>query len=137
MKFSGKYRMTTCHRRGAVTVQFAMTVPLLFALVFTSVEFCGINVMRHSVDNAAYEGARRGIVPGATAADVEAEAIRIMSAVGARNVTVVIDPPVINEDTPELRVTVQLPVASNGWIAPKFFATPTLTGECRLIREEL
>ena len=125
-------------RRGSLTVEFAITVPILFLMVFAAIEFCGMNVMRHSVDNAAYEAARRGIVPGATATDVRNVANDIMATVGARNVQVVVDPSTIGSATPEITVTVTVPVANNGWIAPIFFSSAdVLRGQCHLLREEL
>lgn len=125
-------------RKGAVTVEMAIAVPILFLMVFAALEFCGMNVMRHSVDNAAYEAARRGIVPGATVADVEATADLIMTAAGATNIQVDVVPAVITEDIEELTVTVTLPVAGNGWITPIFFnSNDVLVGRCHMLREEL
>ena len=125
-------------RSGAVTVEMAIAVPILFLMVFAALEFCGMNVMRHSVDNAAYEAARRGIVPGATVADVEAQANLIMAAAGARNIVVDVVPPVIDEDIEELTVTITVPVAGNGWLAPIFFDNDdVLVGQCHMLREEL
>lgn len=124
-------------RRGALTVEMAIAIPILFLFLFASLEFCGMNNMRHSVDNAAYEAARRGIVPGATTADVVNEATTIMSYMGAQNVTVNVAPNPFDDDTPELTVTVSVPIASNGWVAPFFFrGGDDLVGQCRLLREE-
>ena len=126
-------------RRGAVTVEMAIAAPVLFILVFGALEFCGANVQRHTVDNAAYEAARRGIVPGATVADVEARATEIMSFVGATNgINVNVTPAAITDATPELTVRVESSIAANGWIMPIFFADDDLlVGECTMRREEL
>lgn len=124
-------------RRGAVTVEMAIVVPILFVLVFAALEFCGVNIQRHTADNAAYEAARRGIVPGATAQDCRDEATRIMAFVGARNVTVDVTPATISDLTQELTVRVELPIADNGWLTPMFFdASDTIVRECRMAREE-
>ena len=64
-------RLTARKRTGATTVEFAITVPILFSLLFTAFEFSRMNVIRQTAVNAAYEGARRGIVPGASETDVE------------------------------------------------------------------
>lgn len=115
----------------------AITVPILFLMVFASLEFCGVNVQRHTADNAAYEAARRGIVPGATAQDVRDEANRIMAFVGARNITVDVTPATITDLTEELTVRVELPIADNGWLSPMFFsASDVVVRECRMSREE-
>ena len=115
----------------------AIAVPFLFLFVFAALEFAGMNNMRHTVDNAAYEAARRSIVPGATSVDVIAEATSIMNAVGARNINVNVDPTTITNDTQEINVTVTVPVVGNGWLSPVFFAdSDVLTGQCRMLREE-
>lgn len=127
----------TAHRRGAVTVEMAVTAPILFLLLFAALEFASMNNMRHSVDNAAYEAARRGIVPGATTAAVVNEANTIMGYVGARNATVTVVPNAFDDNTPELTVTVSVPIAGNGWVTPFFYdPADTIVGQCRLRRED-
>ena len=59
-------------RTAAVVVEFAICAPILFLFFFASLEFSRVNMIRQSVENAVYEGARRGIVPGATAANCRA-----------------------------------------------------------------
>lgn len=125
-------------RQGAVTVEMAIAAPILFLFVFAALEVAGMNVVRHSVDNAAYEAARRGIVPGATLADIRAEANLIMTAAGARNFTIDVAPPVITDETEELTVTVTVPVADNRWTWPRFFLRgEIISGQCHMLREEL
>ena len=77
-------RPSTSSRRGAVTVEFSLVAAVAFLLIFASIEFARINVIRHTADNAAYEAARRTIVPNATAQDAIDRAQLIMRAVGAR-----------------------------------------------------
>ncbi len=55
-----------------MTVEFAICFPLLLLFFFAAFEFCRANMIRQTADNAAYEGARRAIVPGATAEDARA-----------------------------------------------------------------
>ncbi|MEM8677771.1 MAG: TadE family protein [Planctomycetota bacterium] len=124
-------------RRGAVAVEMAMTLPLLLFIVFASVEFGRMNVIRHSVDNAAYEAARKVIVPGATAADADREARQLMNIVGARGVTVQLTPAVIQLDTPEITVEVSVRADQNGFIVPQFFGGKQLVGRCTLTRDTL
>ncbi len=61
-------------RSGASAVEFALCAPLLFLLVFAAWEFSRANMILNTMENAAYEGCRRGIVPGASANDVRASA---------------------------------------------------------------
>jgi Flp pilus assembly protein TadG len=123
-------------RRGAAAVEFAISASILFGFIFGAMEFSRVNMIRHSVDNAAYEAARRAIVPGATAADAEAAARDILSVIWARGVDVDVDPEVIQDTTTEVIVTVTVPAAGNGFIAPHFFRGKAFVGECRLAREE-
>ena len=46
-------------RRGATAVEFAITAPIFFIFLLASFEFGWMNVLRHSAENAAYEGAGR------------------------------------------------------------------------------
>ena len=124
-------------RRGAVAVEMAFALPLLFLFVLGSIEFGRMNVIRHTIDNAAYEAARRAIVPGSTQADAETVANSIMATVGAKGVNVVVTPPVILIDTPEVNVNVTVDCSANGFIAPIFFAGRQLVGNATLKREQL
>jgi Flp pilus assembly protein TadG len=122
-------------RRGAALVEFALTSSLLFLIVFTAVEFMRVNTIVNTSENAAYEGARTGIVPGATAADAIAAAQSIMNVIGTRNATVSVEPATIATDTAEITVTVQVPLDDNSFIAPQFFLGKTLSKSCALSRE--
>lgn len=124
-------------RRGAATVEFAMTVPILFLLVFGAIEICRLNIMRHTAENAAYEGARRAIVPGATAAQAQQAASNILSIVGVSgaDVAVSVTPAVIADETSEVTVTVEIPVGNHGWLVPTFTNGLTLRRSCTLLRE--
>ena len=51
-------------RCGATTVEFAACLVILMMMLFGGFEFSRISIVRHSVDNAAYEAARHIIVPG-------------------------------------------------------------------------
>jgi Flp pilus assembly protein TadG len=119
------------------TVEFALTVPLLFFLFFSALEFARANMIRHSVQTASYEGARRGIFPGASAQDVRDGANLVLAAVAAVNATVTVNPTVIDNDTPDVTVTVSVPLDDNGWVVPKFFAGRELTSTTTLTREHI
>ncbi len=128
---------TNTPRTGAVSVEMAITAPILFLVLFASLEFCGMNNLRHTVDNAAYEGARRGIVPGATAAAVRQEALANMASIGAQNVRVTVAPDPILQETDQITVNVFVPVSGNGWLAPIYFrGTNELVGRCTMNRED-
>jgi Flp pilus assembly protein TadG len=124
-------------RRGALTVEFALTVPILFALVLGALEFSHINMVRNTIENAAYEGARQGIVPGSSAADVTAEAEKILKVVGVRGESIRVTPAFIANDTDRVTVTINVPLDMNGFIVPLFMKGKTLTRVVTLTRETL
>ena len=128
-------RILLPHRRGAALVEFALTVPLLFLILFVSIEFMRVNTIVNTIENAAYEGARRAIVPGANADQAIAAARALTDAIGVRNPSFDVDPSEIAFDTPEITVTVSVPADDNAFIAPRFFAGDTITKTCTLSRE--
>ena len=122
-------------RKGTTTVEFAMTVPLVFLLFFGAIDFSRYNMLLHSIDNAAYEGARRGIVPGATTDEVRDEVERLLAVVGARAATIEIQPDEIRSDTENVTVSISLPMNVNAYLAPRFLNGKTVDASCTLVTE--
>jgi Flp pilus assembly protein TadG len=122
-------------KRGTTVVEFAVTLPLVLLLFFGSIEFARVNMLRHSAAQAAYEGARRGIVPGASAADVRGAAQGILNSAFASTYTVDVVPSAIVASTPEVTVNISVPLAANSWVVPQFFTGSTLTRSFTLQRE--
>jgi Flp pilus assembly protein TadG len=123
-------------RRGAAAVEFALTASVLFLLAFAAIELSRFNQMRHTADNAVYEGARRGIVPGASADDVVAAAQSIINTASVRNAEIVVEPSVIDGDTEEVTVSVTISVSDNSWAPPVFFANRSVSSSLTLQREK-
>lgn len=123
-------------RIGALTVEFALSAPVLFLFTFSGVEFARVNMIRNSIENAAYEGARTGIIPGATAADCEAAAQDVLDAIQLAQSTITVAPAVIQPDSPTVSVTIGVPITTaNGYITPKFYLGTTMTTSITLPRE--
>ena len=122
-------------RRGAAAVETALTAPLLFLLFFAGIEFSRANMVRNVAENAALEGARTGILPGATAQQcidiANAELLR-MNVKGAQ---VAVDPSVITHTTPHVTVVVSIPLAQNALPLSKFVIGKTLVQSIKLARE--
>ena len=107
-------------RCGAVMVEMAITSSLLFMFFFASLEFCRVSMIRHSVELALYEGGRRGIVPGATAAEVQSTARSVLNRIAVTGATIDVTPSVIQNSTREVSVRIRLPL-DRGLFAPAFF----------------
>jgi Flp pilus assembly protein TadG len=113
-------------RRGATAVEFALTAPVFFLFLLAAFEFGWLNVMRHTADNAAYEAARRVIVPGATAAEAKSQATTLLNIVGARGATVTITPTIVTPETDSVTVAIEIPMNKNGLIVPRFTGKSTI-----------
>ena len=122
-------------RRATTTVEFAVTLPVVMLLFFGSIEFSRVYLLRHTAAQAAYEGARRGIVPGATASDVQTVAQQILNSAFASGYTVTVTPSTITPTTTQVTVNISIPLTSNSWITPMYFGGKTLTKSFTLQRE--
>ncbi len=127
-------RKTRSLRRGSTTVELALTLPILFMFVFAAIEFGRANMIRHTAMNAAYEGARAGIIPGANAATVQQTAENTLAVVGVSG-TVTVTPAVIQDTDTIVTVDISIPFDANSYLAPFFLSGQNLQASCTLNRE--
>ena len=123
------------HRRGAATVEFALVAPLLFLLFFGALEFCRVAMIRHTADNAVYEGCRIGIIPGATSDEVRNQTRNVMSTMGVGTINIEVTPAVIRRDTDVVTVRIDVPLDENSYVPNQFFNGQTIIRELTLRRE--
>ena len=81
-------------RSGVAAIEMALLLPLLLTLVFGMIEYGSLFWRAQQVANAARNGARRGIMAGATASNVTTAVDQTMlaSGMGTTNYTVVLTP---------------------------------------------
>lgn len=108
------------HRRGATLVEFAVVSPVFFVLLLAGMEFSVLSMIRSTTNNAAYESARKLVIPGAKASRGIEEAERIMAVVGVHNLTVTVTPPVIDDETQSVTVQISVPYDENAIFTPMF-----------------
>lgn len=131
-----KRRTGKNRRLGAAIVEFAIAAPILFLFVFALIEFSRVNIIRNTVENAAYEGARAGILPGATAENCAAVAQELLDFIQVVDSTITVDPEIILPESEDVTVTVEVPITmENGYITPKFYLGKTLRASITLPRE--
>ena len=123
-------------RRGALTVEFALVSSLVFMIFFASVEFARLNTIMNAASQAAYEGTRRAIVPGATAAQATSAAQSILTRASVNGATITVTPSTITATTDVVTVNVSIPISSNGWVAPMFTNNLVVQRACTLTREK-
>ncbi|MEZ6062966.1 MAG: TadE/TadG family type IV pilus assembly protein [Planctomycetaceae bacterium] len=122
-------------RKGTTAVEFTLVAIPFFIFLFAGIEFANMNNIRNTANNAAYEGCRKLVVPGAVAATGEAEARRIMSIVGANNLNVTVTPAVITDATREVTVRITLSFAANSILIPRWMSSANVTSEVTLATE--
>ena len=90
---------------------------------------------RHTVENALYEGARAGIVPGASADKVRDKTRELLAIAGISDATIDVTPAVLTKDTPRVNVRVRMRL-DRGLYAPAFyFLGKTLDRSFEMARE--
>jgi Flp pilus assembly protein TadG len=124
-------------RRGTAAVEFAMTAPLLFMMIYASVELGHANMVLNATEAACYEGARVGIVPGATADECRAAAATILQISGIRGATIQVAPADLNTNSNTVRVDIAVPYVSTAIMPATFTRGLNIRRSCELIREEI
>ncbi|RMF45381.1 MAG: pilus assembly protein [Planctomycetota bacterium] len=122
-------------RRGAATVEFAFCVPIFFTLTLAGIEIARVNMMIQSVQSACVHGARRGMLPGATAEEAVAEAQQVLDIARIANATITISPDPISELDETLTISITAPMSDNGYLFPGFFGHKTVSHSVTLNRE--
>lgn len=107
-------------RRGVSLVEFSLVLPVFLLILFAGFEFARICLVRNAANNAAYQAARRVMVPGATVANANAEVSRLLSVFGVNQFTVTVNPSPITLATDRVTVSIEIPANQCGWITPRF-----------------
>lgn len=123
-------------RSGAVMVETAVVFPIVVLFFFAQFELVRLNNIRNTVYLAAYEGAREGILPGATVSDVQSKTAAILESASAINSTVTVSPNPITDLSETITVTVSVPLDANSWTVPLYAQGKTLTATVTLVREK-
>ncbi len=122
------------NRTGATAVEFAMALPLLLLMLFGTYELSRVNMMFHTAEAAAYEGARLGITPGASSDECEQAAAAMLATAGIKNAQITTR---LQEDAETISVTVSLSYRDNTVMFPIFMGQDArITKTCELVREQ-
>ena len=138
-------------RRGTVTVEMALVLPIFTMLVFGIIEFGRGFMIMQLVTNAAREGCRKGIIDGSTNSDVTNYIQTFMQTSGnvatsATTVTITVTPAAGNPTNPTsslatcssrdlVTVKVDIPFSAVQLITAKYLAGKTLTGQASMRHE--
>jgi len=125
------------NRKGALTVEFALILPLLLLCLFAFYEISRASMIRHATESSAYEGARAGIVPGATEAEIRERVGFILNSVGVDTFTVNVEQNQNVGTTRKVRVTVNVPFSETIMGGTLFGSGRSFTARTELGEETL
>jgi Flp pilus assembly protein TadG len=100
-------------RRGAETVELAVTLPLLMVVVFTGFEYGWAVLKSIQLDHAAREGAREAALSGATVASVQDRVSTVLanSGIASAAVSVTMNPSDPDSTSAGSSITVEVQAA--------------------------
>jgi len=124
-------------RSAVVTVEFAIVLPVLIALVVGIVESCNLIFVKQSLTVSAYEGARAAIVNGMSQTDIEARTNQVVADRKIKNTTILIspNPPSAAGYGTYITVRVQATYGTNAIIPGWFFGGVTLQSSVKMMKE--
>lgn len=117
-------------RNGAMVAEFAVCLPILLLFFFALWEYSRMEVVRQTVKAAAFEGARQGIVDGATKDEMEAAAQKWLDAFSIREAQV---KPTLETTTSSMEI--EVPLHKNSFAASIFSREAKVKVNIELYRE--
>lgn len=124
------------NRKGAAAVEFAICVPILFLVTWGCIELTRYNLVKNVANQSAFEAARIGVKPGATAQEVEDEARQQMRFV-CDECAVVVTPSVITSNTDFITVDIQVDIRDQGLLIAQYFDDPILEASFTIRRDNV
>jgi TadE-like protein len=121
-------------RRGTAIVEMAIVLPLLILLLLGIIEFGYMMYVQHNLVNAAAQGARTGILPGATVSLMIERTRETLDESGFSGLDVEIDASMAEAPDTAVNATVKVPYANAsifGGFLPESF---TLGSSCTMYR---
>jgi hypothetical protein len=123
--------------RGVAATELAVCMPVIVLIVLATMEACAMMFLQQSLSVAAYEGARVGLAPGATAGDVVQQCRQILDDREVRGATVSVTPsnlPAATEGT-WISVEATAPFSQNSLAGGWLFNASRLTADVQMMKE--
>jgi Flp pilus assembly protein TadG len=130
----------SCRRKrsGAAVVEFAVVVPVFFLLVFGMIEYGRLVMVQQVLTNASREGARVGVLDGATVTSVTSAVNNYLTSANINGSTTTVSPNPPSSAAYGGSVTVTVSVGFNqvSWLpSPIYLGGKTLTATSVMRRE--
>lgn len=124
-------------RRGVLSMELVLTLPILFLLLLASFEFMLLFYSRSLIVEASRAGARKATLPGTTESDVESEVLQVLVPRLQQGMQVSVDFGEWSGDV--VTVSVQVPMSSASpdllWPIGLGLNGQNLFSETRMVRE--
>lgn len=117
-------------RRGAALVEFALVAPVFLLLIVGSIEFGRAIMVQEALTNASREGARVGVLDGATTSDVTTAVNTYLTGMSISGATTSVSPtdPGTTANGTQVTVLVSIPYSTVTWVpSPWFLKNATLS----------
>jgi Flp pilus assembly protein TadG len=137
-KLERPYRLFRRNRRAAAAVEFAVVAPVFFLLVFGMIEYGRMVMVQQVITNASREGARAGVLDGATASSVTTTVNNYLTSgsISGATVTVTPNPPSGAQYGDPVTVTVSIGFDQVSWLpSPMYLGGRTMTATTVMRRE--
>ena len=131
-------RRRAAERRGMAIIEFAAVAPVLFLVVFSTIEFGRVFMAIQSLEEASRSGCRVAILRGTTTSEIEAEVTRVLAPAGISNVKVSTIPQNVTTAArwAPVSVTVAASFDSMSWLPlPQYLSGRTYTSSCTMPKE--
>jgi len=132
-------RVRSRNRQGSAVVEFAITAPVLFIILFGMIEMGRALMIKQLLSNAARDGARSAILEGSSAEDVEQTVLSYLggSKIGGAKVSVTPSPLTLAQGGDPVTVSISVPFNEVSWLpTPKYLSGVTLE-ETVIMRREV
>lgn len=114
-------------REGVAAVEFAITFPIILIIFLGTIELANLNYLRNLTNDAAFQVARKMIVPGAEQQDAIAESEQLLGQLRISGAEFH-----IQEGADKVYVQVSVPIARNSWGIGRLVNNIMLRQDCTL-----
>lgn len=138
--FENGQRLHRSKRRGAAAVEFAVVAPVFVLLVFGMLEYGRMVMVQQVITNASREGARRAVLDGATASEVQSTVSSYLTGATVTGATTTISPsdPGTAAAGDPISVTVSVPFSAVSWLpSPMYLGGKTMSAATTMRRESV
>lgn len=121
-------------RRGLAVVEAAITLPLIFLVILSTVETCNRIFLQQKLEVIAYEGSRVAIIPDSKHLDVTQQVEELAAARGIDVSDVTVEPADFENASEGTFITVEVS-AENNFVLANLFFSKTSTAAVSMMKE--